>query len=194
MAVWNERIRQRRLERGLTLAQVADKLQVTEATAQRYESGSIKNVPYEHMCTYAEIFNCSPSYLMGWSEETGDSLIDYFDNTLEDVISFIEKNGYIVLQAEKVNDDTIIIKTKDGKFIKGVTDGFLVGQYEKMKVNNLPRTIENLLELNVSKDEEFPENIRVAARGMMDLSPEDQEMALNMIKRLSQKGREALEN
>ena len=49
MAIWNERIKQKRVEKGITLAQIADALNVTEATAQRYESGSIKRVPYEHM-------------------------------------------------------------------------------------------------------------------------------------------------
>lgn len=68
MAIWNERIREKRLQKGITLAQIADKLGVTEATAQRYESGSIKSVPYEHMCAYGEILGCSPAYLMGWEE------------------------------------------------------------------------------------------------------------------------------
>lgn len=69
MAIWNQRIRAKRIENGITLAVIADKLGVTEATAQRYESGSIKNIPYEHICTYGEILNCSPAYLMGWEED-----------------------------------------------------------------------------------------------------------------------------
>lgn len=69
MAIWNERIRNKRLEKGYTLAQIADALGVTEATAQRYESGSIKSVPYDHMCAYGKLFNCSPAYLMGWENE-----------------------------------------------------------------------------------------------------------------------------
>ncbi len=70
MAIWNERIRSKRLEKGITLSQVADALGVTEATAQRYESGNIKSVPYEHMCVYGNILGCSPAYLMGWDNET----------------------------------------------------------------------------------------------------------------------------
>lgn len=74
MAIWNERIRSKRQEKGITLAQIANKLGVTEATAQRYESGNIKSVPYEHMCAYGEILGCSPAYLMGWedAEEIGN--------------------------------------------------------------------------------------------------------------------------
>lgn len=37
----------------------------------------------------------------------------------------------------------------------------------------------------------LPEEIRAAARGMMDLSPEDQKTAIDMINYLAQKGKEA---
>lgn len=70
MSIWNERIHERRIEKGITLAQVAEKLGVTEATAQRYECGSIKSIPYECMCAYGELLNCSPAYLMGWEENS----------------------------------------------------------------------------------------------------------------------------
>ena len=45
MPIWNERIHERRILKGITLAQVAEKLGVTEATAQRYERGNIKRIP-----------------------------------------------------------------------------------------------------------------------------------------------------
>jgi len=81
MAIWNERIKEKRTEKGITLAQIAEALNVTEATAQRYESGGIKNVPYDHICTYAKLLNCSPSYLMGWEEETpqAQTIAAHFD-------------------------------------------------------------------------------------------------------------------
>lgn len=70
MPIWNERIHEKRIEKGITLAQIADRLGVTEATAQRYERGNIKSIPYEHMCAYGEILNCSPAYLMGWENDS----------------------------------------------------------------------------------------------------------------------------
>lgn len=71
MSIWNERIHERRIEKGITLAQIAERLGVTEATAQRYECGGIKSIPYECMCAYGEILNCSPAYLMGWEDDSG---------------------------------------------------------------------------------------------------------------------------
>lgn len=69
MAIWNERIKNRRKELGLTLLDVANKIGVTEATAQRYESGKIKKIPHENICAYAEILDCTPAYLMGWEDK-----------------------------------------------------------------------------------------------------------------------------
>lgn len=189
MAIWNERIRKKRLERGITLAKIADTLNVAEATAQRYESGSIKNIPYEHMCTYAKLFGCTPQYLVGWVDDNGDSLIDYYDDTLYDAISFLKKNGYVVLQTDLPHDNTIIVKNKNNQIIKTITEGELVNQCEQLKAQNLPKTVENLL--NIELSDILPENIRAAAREMLGLSPDDQKTALDMINYLSQKGREA---
>ena len=92
MAVWNDRIRSMRIQKGITLAQIAEKLGVTEATAQRYESGNIKSVPYEHMCAYGEILGCSPAYLMGWldiaeeNKSTKEELTRFKANTYEALV------------------------------------------------------------------------------------------------------------
>lgn len=62
----NVRIKQKRMDAGLTLLEVADFLGVKEATVQRYESGSIKNIKHETICKLAELFHCTPSWLMGF--------------------------------------------------------------------------------------------------------------------------------
>ena len=77
MAIWNERIKQLRKSKDITLKEVAEYIGSTEATAQRYESGNgIKSVPYDVVVKYSELFNCSPAYLMGWEDEekVADSL------------------------------------------------------------------------------------------------------------------------
>lgn len=89
MAIWNERIHEKRKENGITLAQIAEKLGVTEATAQRYERGNIKSIPYEHMCAYGEILHCSPCYLMGWEDKepqqkSSPQILQYY-NQLNDI-------------------------------------------------------------------------------------------------------------
>lgn len=74
MSTINDRIKERRLAKDLTLLDVAEFLGVKEATAQRYESGEIKNIKHETIASLAELFKCSPAYLMGW-EELSDSKV-----------------------------------------------------------------------------------------------------------------------
>lgn len=69
MATLQSRIKEQRLNAGLTLLEVANFLGVKEATAQRYESGEIKNIKHETIVELANLFNCNPSYLMGWIDD-----------------------------------------------------------------------------------------------------------------------------
>lgn len=103
MGVLNERIKAMRMIRGYTLAYVAELLGIKEATMQRYESGEIKNIKHESIAKLAEIYNCTPSYLMGWDiPTTSEHPYNYFlEQQLRlmgyDII-YDEKDGYIVLK------------------------------------------------------------------------------------------------
>ena len=66
MSALSEVMKKRRKELGLTLAQIADAVGVTEATAQRWESGNIKSVRHEKITLLANILKVSPADLMGW--------------------------------------------------------------------------------------------------------------------------------
>lgn len=69
MGILQDRIKSTRLKRNMTLKELANKLNVKEATMQRYESGEIKNVKHETIVMLADALDVSPSYLMGWDEE-----------------------------------------------------------------------------------------------------------------------------
>ena len=64
----HERIKKRRNECNQTLHDVANALGVTEATAQRYESGEIKNLKHNFVLEMSKLFKCTPAYLRGWDE------------------------------------------------------------------------------------------------------------------------------
>lgn len=72
MATLQERLKERRTEKGYTLLELANILGVKEATVQRYESGEIKNIKHETIVKLADILNCSPQYLMGWVDVSND--------------------------------------------------------------------------------------------------------------------------
>lgn len=69
-------LKQRRKELGLTLAQIADEMNVTEATVQRWESGNIKTIRYEKIGKLAEVLKVSPALLMGWNDASNPNLPD----------------------------------------------------------------------------------------------------------------------
>lgn len=61
-------IKKRRKELGYTLAQLAEKVGLRDATIQRYESGEIQNIKKDTIVKLAKELKCSPGYLMGWTE------------------------------------------------------------------------------------------------------------------------------
>lgn len=75
MAIINERIKTRRKLLNKTLLEIAEYLGVQEATVQRYESGEIKNIPYDNIVLIAECLKCTPQYLMGWSDTVNPDIV-----------------------------------------------------------------------------------------------------------------------
>lgn len=61
------RLRAKRLERGLSLQEVADKVGISKVTLQRYETLDIVNIPSNNIEKLAEIYLTTPGYLMGWT-------------------------------------------------------------------------------------------------------------------------------
>lgn len=70
METLQERLKKRRRQLGLTLAQVAEQIGVKEATVQRYESGAIANIKYQTILKLSETLKCSPAYLLCWTDAT----------------------------------------------------------------------------------------------------------------------------
>lgn len=62
------RIKEARKSRGLTLAELGNKIGLSESNTQRYESGRISSVSVELINKIAKALNVSPAFLMGWEE------------------------------------------------------------------------------------------------------------------------------
>ena len=63
-------IRVRRKSLGLTLLDVAKKVGVSEATVQRWETGSIKNMGQDKIIKLADALLLTPAELMGYDESS----------------------------------------------------------------------------------------------------------------------------
>jgi len=59
-------LRERRRALGLTLAQIAKRMEVSEATVQRWESGNIQSIRHGKIDKLATLLQVSPARLMGW--------------------------------------------------------------------------------------------------------------------------------
>lgn len=61
-------LKSKRKELNLTLLEIAQKMGVSEATVQRWESGNIKSLRHERIVLLAQILQVSPHLLMGWED------------------------------------------------------------------------------------------------------------------------------
>lgn len=63
-----DRIKARRIELGLTVDQIAEKIGKNRATVYRYESNDIEKFTIDVLYPLAEVLRTTPAYLMGWTD------------------------------------------------------------------------------------------------------------------------------
>ncbi len=71
MEIIIKRIKERRLELGLSYQDIADATGLSKSTIQRYETGSIRKVPINQIEDLAKALHVTPNYLMGWDDSPG---------------------------------------------------------------------------------------------------------------------------
>lgn len=132
MATLQERIKERRTEKGFTLLDLADAIGVKEATMQRYESGEIKNVKHETVVKLAEILNCSPQYLMGWVDIPNDNVYKHIEYEKEN-----NKGVFLMAAiADRIQEGMDLRGLKQVDIIektgmnKGALSSYLSGKYK----------------------------------------------------------------
>ena len=64
----SRKIKQLRLERNMTLEQVARKVGVGKSTVRKWETGMIANMKRDKIESLAKALGTTPAYLMGWKE------------------------------------------------------------------------------------------------------------------------------
>lgn len=140
-------LRSRRKELGLTLAEIADKVGVSEATVQRWESGNIKNIRQERISKLAGVLHISPAELMGWetSSDIPKGFIPVPSTTRIPLVGTIacgvpilaEENveGYVELP-DNIRADFALRCKGDSMIGAGIRDGDIV--YIR-KTNEVPR-------------------------------------------------------
>ena len=69
----NEKIRELRKEKGLSLEDLAEKVGTSRQTIYRYEIGAITNIPSEKIEAMAKALGTTPQALMGWENGEMDA-------------------------------------------------------------------------------------------------------------------------
>lgn len=64
-----EKIRQLRIDAGMTQEDLGKAAQTTKQNIYKYEAGIITNIPAVKIGLIAKALNTTPAYLMGWDEE-----------------------------------------------------------------------------------------------------------------------------
>jgi transcriptional regulator with XRE-family HTH domain len=87
----SDRIRQRRLELGLTQLEVAKRIGLTTKAAVCKIEKQGNDVTLKNVERFAKALNCSPAYLMGWEEENENKTqIDKLDIQADREARFLE--------------------------------------------------------------------------------------------------------
>ena len=69
------RIKNSRLQQGLSIDDLAHRLGKNRTTIYRYENGDIENLPLGILDSLADALNTTPAYLMGWENRARNSII-----------------------------------------------------------------------------------------------------------------------
>ena len=75
-----QKIKELRLQRGMTLEQVGDIVGVGKSTVRKWETGMIANMKRDKIALLAKALGTTPAYLMGWNnadkQNTPDKLTE----------------------------------------------------------------------------------------------------------------------
>lgn len=89
-----QRIRELRINSGLSQTEVAIKLNTTKQNIYKYENSIITNIPLEKIEALAKLFNVSPSMLVGWSDNKSENKPDNVE--LEEDVIMYHRDGKTV--------------------------------------------------------------------------------------------------
>ena len=111
------KVKNRRIELGLTMEDIAKLVGVSTPTIQRYESSEIKNIKRDKIKLLADALKITPANLMDWDEPMSiDNSNLRFDNPTEALRFILEQPvlmAYGGYDLDLMTDDEIITLAND---------------------------------------------------------------------------------
>lgn len=109
-----ERIKERRLEMGYTQEELADRLGLQKSAIAKYENGRVENIKRSIISKMAQILECSPSYLLDFTDTPDAEFVERDDfKTLKLIF---DKFGY-KLQPFTIEGSYTIQHKKQNEFV-----------------------------------------------------------------------------
>lgn len=91
------KIRELRILSGMSQEELGKRIGVQRAAIQKYEKGSVTNVPLSTIERIAGVFDVSPTYLVGWTNEKTNPLAAEV-RVLQGVKNFYGSDGVDLLE------------------------------------------------------------------------------------------------
>ncbi|MEG1965754.1 MAG: S24 family peptidase, partial [Oscillospiraceae bacterium] len=116
-----EKIYKRRKELGLTLEQVGNLVGVSKSTVKKWETGYIENMKRDKIYLLSEALQVSPSFIMGWENNSGKNIFECKNIILVPEMKSIPLLGAIacgepILAAENIEEYLQIPKNINADF------------------------------------------------------------------------------
>ena len=127
MASIAQRIESRRNELKYSYQDLAELTGMSKSTLQRYVSGAIRNIPISKLKALADALECSPDWLLGWSNRKWSNPLNKIFDTASKALDSLEDSHVLdgLTQKHSVSylddDDTVqsaIIMGKIGRLLK----------------------------------------------------------------------------
>ncbi len=131
-----EKLKDLRVERGLTLEQLAEQTGISKSALGKYENDDYKDISPFNLATLAKFYGVSADYLLGLSEQKNHSNTELKELHLSDDMLDLLKSG-------KINNRLLCEIAKHENFIKLLTDiEIYVDRIASMQIDNLNAIID----------------------------------------------------
>lgn len=88
------RIKRLRIDSNLTQEEVGKIIGTSKQTLHKYENGIVTNIPSDKIETLANLFDVSPSYIMGWdNNDINDNKLNKEDEKLLNAFNQLNNEG-----------------------------------------------------------------------------------------------------
>ncbi|NVF11836.1 helix-turn-helix domain-containing protein [Anaerococcus sp. AGMB00486] len=144
-------IKNLRTERNLTQEEVGKIIGASKQTLHKYENGIITNIPQNKIEALANLFDVSPSYIMGWEKDKTDlsnipgvipvkkiikiPILGHIQCG-KPVMSVENYEGYFPADPEIINSDFCLYADGDSMIDVGINEGDLVFFKQTPQVEN----------------------------------------------------------